>query len=165
MFLSDIFPRFSKAALLLGFVMFGLFSPANVSAQQPSVAPIKQVPVAPDAKSQLKASLSELSTLYQKEVERLEKQQQQAKKLYTDGLISRVEFENGEKALAEACAKVESVAKEIALANQPSPVDGPGFVAALDRSTDLAWSTGNSRIDTLILQYGAQFGVDPYLIY
>jgi soluble lytic murein transglycosylase-like protein len=27
------------------------------------------------------------------------------------------------------------------------------------------WSTGNGRVDNLIRQYSAQYGVDPYLIY
>lgn len=118
-----------------------------------------------DPKSQLKASLNELSAMYQKEVERLETRQQQSKSLYDDGLISRVEFENGERDLAAARAKVESVAKEIALVNQPAPAlvatpDG-GFGAP----SNLVWTTGSSRIDGLIRQYGAQYGVDPYLIY
>ena len=58
----------------------------------------------------------------QSEVERLEKQQQQSQELYNDGLISRVEFEKGEKELADARAKVEQVTKEIAVANQPALV-------------------------------------------
>jgi soluble lytic murein transglycosylase-like protein len=32
-------------------------------------------------------------------------------------------------------------------------------------ASNLAWSTGNARIDGLIRQYGTQYGVDPYLIY
>ena len=27
------------------------------------------------------------------------------------------------------------------------------------------WTTGNARIDTLIRQTGARYGVDPYLVY
>lgn len=155
--LRNISGHFSKAARLLGFVVFGLLLAAPVSAQQ--------APAAKDPKSELKSSLNDLSTIYQNEVQRLEKRQQQSKELYDDGLISRVEFENGEKELAAARAKVESVAKEIALANQPAPAliatpDG-GFAAP----SNLAWTTGSSRIDGLIRQYGTQYGVDPYLIY
>jgi len=113
----------------------------------------------------LKSSLTELSTLYQNEVQRLEKQQQQSKELYDDGLISRVEFEKGEKALAEARAKVESVAREIAVANQPVPLVVTGADATFGTFSNLAWSTGNSRVDGLIRLYGGQYGVDPYLIY
>jgi soluble lytic murein transglycosylase-like protein len=122
-------------------------------------------PTAGAAKSELKSSLSELSTLYQSEVQRLEKLQQQSKELYDDGLISRLEFEKGEKALADARAKVEDVAKLIAAANQPAPLMTADVGAAIDSPSNIAWSTGNSRIDGLIRQYGAQYGVDPYLIY
>jgi soluble lytic murein transglycosylase-like protein len=40
-------------------------------------------------------------------------------------------------------------------------------VAELDSSTKKArgWTTGNSRIDSLIRQNGAKYGVDPYLIF
>jgi soluble lytic murein transglycosylase-like protein len=154
--LKSISGRFSKAARLLGFVVFGLFLAVPVSAQQ--------APPASDTKSEVKASLTELSTLYQNEVQRLEKRQEQAKALFDDGLISRVDFENGEKDLAAARAKVEAVAKEIAVANQPlaaltAAADG-GFGAS-----SLAWTTGSGRVDGLIRQYGTQYGVDPYLIY
>lgn len=165
--LRTVSVHFSKAVRLLGFVVFGLFLTAPVSAQQ-APAPIAAPAAAPtansqDAKSTLKASLNDLSTLYQNEVQRLEKRHEQSKALYNDGIISRVEFENGEKELEAARAKVESVAKEIALANQPAPalIANPGF----DGSSNLAWSTGSGRIDGLIRQYGTQYGVDPYLIY
>jgi soluble lytic murein transglycosylase-like protein len=109
--------------------------------------------------------LTELSTLYQNEVQRLERQQQQSKELYDDGLISRLEFEKGEKALADARAKVEDVAKQISAANQPASVLTADVGAAIDSPSNIAWSTGNSRIDGLIRRYGMQYGVDPYLIY
>jgi soluble lytic murein transglycosylase-like protein len=142
----NIFAGFSKAALLLGFVVIGLLSAVPAKAQE----------------SDLKASLNDLSTAYQNEVQRLEKRQQQSKELYDDGLISRVEFENGEKALADARAKVEQIANEIAAANKPAPVITPNLVSEL---SDPPWSTGNSKIDSLIRHYGTQHGVDPYLIY
>ena len=143
---NDIFARLSKAALLLGFVVIGLVLAVPAQAQE----------------TNLKASLNDLSTLYQNEVQRLEKQQQQSKQLYDDGLISRVEFEKGEKALADARAKVEQVASEIAAANKPAPGIAPISELA---SSDRPWSTGNSKIDSLIRYYGSQHGVDPYLIY
>ena len=142
----NIFAGFSKAALLLGFVVIGLLSAVPAKAQE----------------SDLKASLNDLSTAYQNEVQRLEKRQQQSKELYDDGLISRVEFENGEKSLADARAKVEQIANEIAAANKPAPVITPNLVSEL---SDRPWSTGNSKIDSLIRHYGTQHGVDPYLIY
>jgi len=165
---DHIASRFPKAVLLLGFVMFGFVAVAPAEAQQASVpGPASSVaPAGPaDPKSNLKSSLNELSTLYQNEVQRLEKQQQQAQQLYNDGLISRVEFEKGDKALAEARAKVESVAREIALANQPVPLMLVGAESTMMGAANLAWSTGNSRVDGLIKLYGGQYGVDPYLIY
>ena len=168
--LSRITGRLSKAALLLGFVVFGFSAVPSVQAQQPAASPASASPAAQtatpqDPRAKLKASLNDLSTMYQNEVDRLEKRQQQSKSLYEDGLISRIEFENGEKALAEARAKVESVAKEIALANQPAAVLNSLAGAGLDSPSNLAWTTGSNRIDGLIRQYGTQYGVDPYLIY
>jgi Skp family chaperone for outer membrane proteins len=109
--LNQILARFQKAALLLGFVVIGAILPASVQAQETAAAP----------KSELKSSLGELSTLYQNEVQRLEKRVQDSSALYKDGLISRVQFEADEKALADARAKVEQIARDIALANQPAP--------------------------------------------
>ena len=146
---SNIFAGFQKAALLLGFVVIGLFAAVPANAQ--------------DAKAEIKTNLSELSTVYKNEVERLEKRQQQSKELYNDGLISRIEFENGEKALADARAKVEQVAKDIALAN--APVMAAEEIVSGIAASEAVWSTGSSKIDGLIRLYGQQYGVDPYLIY
>lgn len=171
--LSTISGHFSKAARLLGFVVFGLLLAAPVSAQQAAAptAPLataptaQQSPAPTDPKSNLKSSLNDLSTLYQNEVQRLEKRHEQSKALYADGIISRLEFENGEKELAAARAKVESVAKEIALANQPAPALIATPDAGFGAPSNLVWTTGSSRVDGLIRQYGTQYGVDPYLIY
>lgn len=152
MVFSKIFVRFQKAALLLGFVVIGLIAAVPANAQEAV------------AKTDLKTSLSDLSTLYKNEVERLEKRQQQSKGLYDDGLISRVEFENGEKALADARAKVEQVTKEIAAASQPTSLIAEDIVSNIP-AVATVWSTGNSKIDGLIRLYGQQYGVDPYLIY
>jgi soluble lytic murein transglycosylase-like protein len=168
---SNIFASFSQTALLLGFVVIASISAGTAQAQQPAAAAPTQQPVAVTAmqppaaaKSELKSSLTELTTLYQHEVQRLEKQQQQSKSLLDNGLISRVEFEKGEKALADARAKVEQVTQEIAAANQPASVIGAGMIAGLDASNTV-WTTGNNRIDNLIRYYGSQHGVDPFLIY
>ena len=175
MVFDHIVRPFSKAVLLLGFVMFGFVAVASAQTQQAPVSAQAAVPSqtssAPqpstpaDPKTTLKSSLTELSTLYQNEVQRLEKQQQQSQQLYNDGLISRVEFEKGETALAQARAKVESVAREIAVANQPVPLLVSGAEFTLGTFSNLAWSTGNSRVDGLIKLYGGQYGVDPYLVY
>jgi len=151
--LIALISRFSKAVLLLGFLVFGTFSAVSVRAQE----------VAKDPKAQLKSSLTDLSNLYKNEVERLEKRQQQSQGLFNDGLISRVEFEKSEKELADARAKVEQVTNEIAVANQPGPMEQ--VVAQMVAAGNQVWSTGNARVDGLIHQYGTQYGVDPFLIY
>lgn len=108
-----------------------------------------------------KSTLETLAALYQTEVQKLEKKNAEAKALYTDGLIARVEMESSEKALVDARAKVEDVARQIAEANKPTPVaETPNPVAS-----NQAWSTGNSRIDGLIRYYAGQNRVDPYLVY
>lgn len=115
------------------------------------------------ASGDYKDSLNHLATLYQNEVQRLEKQNATSKDLLKDGLISRVEMETSDKALADARAKVEEIAKQIAEANKPAPValaDSTGSMA-LNNS----WTTGNARIDGLIRFYGNQHGVDPYLVF
>ena len=157
MIFTAVFTRFPKAALLLGFLVIGSFSAVSAQAQEtPAASP----------KSEIKASLTELSALYKSEVERLEKRHQQSQQLYTDGLISRVEFENGEKELADARAKVEEITKEIAAGNQPAPAIIPNAVPGLAvASSNQFWSTGSVKIDNLIRYYGGQYGVDPYLIY
>jgi soluble lytic murein transglycosylase-like protein len=151
---NQILARFQKAALLLGFVVIGAILPTSVQAQETAAAP----------ESELKSSLGELSTLYQNEVQRLEKRVQDASALYKDGLISRVQFEADEKALADARAKVEQIARDIALANQPAPSITLDVLVA-GSATSQAWTTGNGKIDNLIRHYGAQHGVDPFLIY
>jgi soluble lytic murein transglycosylase-like protein len=108
-----------------------------------------------------KSSLNTLSTLHQNEVQRLEKQNNQLKDLYNQGLISRVELEGSDKALADARAKVEEVARQIGAANQPATTVN----LASDLASDRAWTTGNARVDSLIRHYGNQYSVDPYLVY
>ena len=109
-----------------------------------------------------KESLSSLSTLYRNQVQKLEKQNEQLKGLFKDGLISRVELEANDKGLADARAKVEDVARQIAEANKPAPA-----VVATEISSagNQSWSTSNIQIDNLIRFYGKQHGVDPYLIF
>jgi len=152
---SAIFTGFRKAALLLGFVVIGVFSTASVQAQATT---------APNPKSEITSSLTDLSNLYKNEVERLEKRQQQSQELYKDGLISRVDMEKGDKELADARAKVEQITKEIAAVNQPAQAL-PEVVSNLVAAGNQVWSTGNVKVDNLIRLYGGQYGVDPFLIY
>jgi len=159
--LKEKFARFTFSSLLLGISLVFALSAVPASAQTAAASPI---PAATDAKGELKSSLSALSTLYQNEVTKLEEKQKQSKDLFTDGLISRVDFENGEKALADARAKVEQVAKQIEEANRPVPIVGPEAVGGAAESL-VAWTTGNIKIDNLVRYYGKLHGVDPYLIY
>ncbi len=149
-----IFTHGSKAALLLGFLVFAI----------PAVAFAQDAAASADPKTTYKNSLSALSSLYQNEVDKLEKRHQQSNALYQDGLISRVDLENGEKALADARAKLEQVARDIEAANKPVPVVTPGGDAALIAASG-PWTTGNAKIDNLIRYYSGQHGVDPFLVY
>ena len=161
----------TMTCLFCGVAAMGQDKPANVPPPAPAQAAEKSTTAskptsdAANPVSDYKTSLNSLSTLYQNEVQRLEKQNTQAKDLLGLGLISRVEMESIDKALADARVKAEEVAKQIAEANKPAPAP-----TANDRLSNLivanqVWSTGNGRVDGLIRYYGDQYGVDPYLIY
>jgi soluble lytic murein transglycosylase-like protein len=166
---------FSKAAILVAIAVIWLASAGSIMAQKKGadVTSARANLAAPGSSSgsdknvvananDYKNSLNSLSTLYQNEVDRLEKQNAQSKELYAQGLISRVELDASDKALADARVKVEDVAKQMAAANQP-PI--AANVAANLAASDHAWTTGSAKIDGLIRYYGNQYSVDPYLIY
>jgi soluble lytic murein transglycosylase-like protein len=113
--------------------------------------------------SDYKKSLIDLKTLYERQAQRLEQENSQAKELYRDGLIARVEMEKSDKELADARAKVEETGNQIAVADKPAPIMPATQVNSV--LSDVAWSTGNNRVDTLVRFYGNKYGVDPYLIY
>lgn len=153
--ISRVFALVAISLLLAGAAM----AQASAEVVQPS-QPTKSA--ASDGAGSYKSTLETLAALYQSEVQRLEKKNAEAKALYTEGLIARVEMESSEKALAEAKAKVEDVAQKIAEANKsPTPAAEPVTPVASNQ----AWSTGNSRIDGLIRYYAGLNGVDPYLVY
>jgi soluble lytic murein transglycosylase-like protein len=181
--------QFSKVAILLGITLvFGvgagsanaqdksapavpITKPANAEVNktadpQPATTPSANADAAKGTKPAdgYKDSLNSLSALYQNEVQRLEKQNEQLKGLLKDGLVARVEVEASDKALADAKAKIEEVARQIAEANKPAPAAAASDASALTASNQ-AWSTGNIQIDNLIRFYGKQHGVDPYLIF
>ena len=108
-----------------------------------------------------KKTLNNLETLYEREAQRLEQQNNQAKELYREGLISRIEMEKSDKDLADARAKVEESRNQIAAANKPALV----IPAVASRLSDVAWSTGNNTVDNLVRYYGNKYDVDPYLIF
>jgi len=177
--------QLSKVAILLGITLIFGTSAGSALAQNKNVVPASDIKsVAAEAPSQAvpdpkpanadaatgtkplenyKESLNSLSTLYQDEVQKLEKQNAQLNGLFKDGLISRVELEANDKALADARAKVEDVAHQIAEANKPVPAandSSPSLIAG-----NQSWSTGNIQVDNLIRFYGKQHGVDPYLVF
>jgi len=154
---SSLFVRLRATAFLLGVLAIGSGSAA---AQVPSKPATSSTDISAAA-NDYKSSLSTLSTLYQNEVQRLETQNGKLKELYTQGLIARVDLDKSDKELADARAKVEEVAKQIAEANKPPVVPE----IATNSFSDQNWSTGNARVDGLIRFYGSQNGVDPFLIY
>jgi len=134
----------------------GVSAPASRSAAKDGKA---------NAADSYKESLNSLSSLYQTEVQKLEKQNEQLKALFKDGLVARVDVDASDKSLADVRAKVEDVARQIAEANKPAPAIAPLDAAANLVAGNQAWSTGNMQIDNLIRFYGKQHGVDPYLIF
>jgi len=168
----NILARLRKPAILLGLLVIwpGLSgavraqNPAATAAGTDEAATIPGQSTAGPAKpaNDYKTSLNALSDLYQDQVKKFEKQNDQSRQLFKDGLISRVEMEKSDKDLSDARAKVEEVTKQIAEANQPAPTQ---LVVADASLANQAWSTGNSRIDGLIRYYGNQNAIDPYLIY
>ncbi len=110
-----------------------------------------------------KKTLNDLEALYEREVQKLDQQNTQAKGLYRDGLISRVEMEKSDQVLADARAKVEAARNQIAAANKPAPILPDASMNA--GPSDVAWTTGNNTVDNLVRFYGNKYGVDPYLIF
>jgi soluble lytic murein transglycosylase-like protein len=158
----------SVISRVFALIAISLFCAGAAAAQTSGAVPSSQTPVtgstsvSADGPTDYKRTLEGLSALYQSEVQKLEKKNAEAKALYADGLIARVEMESSEKALADARAKVEDIANRIAEANKPP---APAVSSAPSVASNQTWSTGNSRIDGLIRYYGNQHGVDPYLIY
>ena len=153
---ANIFVR-----LMLMLAALAVFT-ASVAAQEKAEPAAAATTNTSAATNDFKNSLTTLSTLYQNEVQRLETQNGKLKDLYTQGLIARVEMDKSDKDLADARAKVEEVAKQIAEANKPPVVPE---IATNDSASTTNWTTGNARVDSLIRFYGNQHGVDPFLIF
>src|SRR6267378_1747707 len=66
---------------------------AQAQNTEKSTAAIKPVGDSPKPANDYRSSLNSLSTLYENEVKRLERQNSQSKDLYNQGLVSRVELE------------------------------------------------------------------------
>jgi Transglycosylase SLT domain len=118
-----------------------------------------------------KASLQKLLVFYENDVKSRTERSEKWKELYTDGLISRQEYETTTADITEAQVKVDDVRKQIATAEmtlaearrQPRPDEL--VTAGMGAFSQIPWTTGNGKIDALIRQNGARYGVDPYFIY
>jgi soluble lytic murein transglycosylase-like protein len=121
------------------------------------------------AAEEYRTSLVELSSTYEANLKKATEKQETLKSLYTDGLISRREYEASGTEIADARAKVDEMRAEIAKADQTlaaarKPIETYTAAPSAVR-TDIAWTTGNKSIDNLIRLNGQRYGVDPYLIY
>src|SRR5262245_4124984 len=120
-----------------------------------------------------KTRLQKLLTLHEDEVKKLNERATKWDELYRDGLISRKEYESSASDITAAQAKVDEVRKQIATVEmtiaeatrQPSADELRNAEMATLAQNAPAWTTGNKRVDTLIRQNGARYGVDPYFIY
>jgi len=121
-------------------------------------------PTAVKPVEEYKNSLNSLVALYEQEVQRLEKENTQLKELFKDGLVARIAVDGSDKALADARAKVDDARNQIAEANKPVTVPVISD-SLLMNGSEIAWSTGNSKVDNLIKLNGNRYGVDPYLIF
>ena len=124
------------------------------------------------ASEDYKASLEKLLAFYESDVQKLTEHTAKWKELYTDGLISRQEYEAASGDISEAQAKVADVRKQIATAELTIAEARRPQSEELGNSTMIAlagnaphWTTGNARIDALIRQNGARYGLDPYFVY
>ncbi|HST52956.1 MAG TPA: transglycosylase SLT domain-containing protein [Pyrinomonadaceae bacterium] len=117
-----------------------------------------------------RASLQLLKTPYESDLQKAKDQQEKLKSLYTDGLISRVEFEASGKAITDAQAKLDDLQKQLAQADESiaaasKPVETPAFGGATVARADIAWSTGSAKVDGFIRLYSKRYNVDPYLVF
>ena len=70
------------------------------------------------ATKEYKNSLEQLIALYEKDVIKAEEKLTQAKQLYSEGLISRKNLEDNERAVADSKAKIDDARKQIAAADE-----------------------------------------------
>ncbi len=126
------------------------------------------------AAEEYRASLRGLATSYEGDLRKAEERQEALKALYADGLITRVEFEAGGKAVAAARAKVDDVRRQIAQAEETiaaarKPVEAlaaPATVTVAETArAEPAWTTGSAMIDGLVRASARRHGVDPYLVF
>jgi soluble lytic murein transglycosylase-like protein len=139
--------------------------PTQVVTTPASNPVVKTTDNATSSTGDYKKRLSDLAALYETEVQRLEKENNQLKELYRDGLVARMVLEASEKSLADARAKVEKVRGDIAAADKPAALITADESAVLFGASDTSWTTGNAKIDGLIRYNANKYGVDSYLIF
>ncbi len=178
--MKKLVPRF----LLVSLFVFASFTAASAQTRAKSAKAVKASVQQADPVSDLqkfrqefikaaeeyRASLVELSNTYEANLKKATERQEQLKGLYTDGLISRKEYEATGTDIADARAKVEEMKAEIAkadvtIAAARKPIETFTLAPEPSVRTDVAWTTGNKAIDNLIRLNGNRYGVDPYLIY
>jgi Transglycosylase SLT domain len=125
------------------------------------------------ASEEYKATLKELMSNYEANLKRVTERYATWNELFNSGVISRREYETSVAEITEARVKVDELRKQIATVDvtiaeasrRPQP-DLPRTSEAVSLSPVAAsWTTGNSKIDGLIRENGAHFGVNPYFIY
>lgn len=140
-------------------------TPVTAAASTPASNPVVKVTHKAATVSDYKKSLNDLAALYETEVQRLEKENNQLKELYRDGLVARMVLETSDKSLADARGKVEKIRADIANADKPAAPILADESAVLFGASDNSWTTGNTKVDSLIRFNANRYGVDAYLIY
>jgi soluble lytic murein transglycosylase-like protein len=109
-----------------------------------------------------KTSLKNLAASYDSELQKLTERNAQLKQMLAQGYVSHLEVDQSDKAVADAQAKLDETRKQMAEADSAGAAqDELGNIIGNPRQ----WATGNAKIDALIRQYSALYGVDPYLVY
>jgi soluble lytic murein transglycosylase-like protein len=118
-------------------------------------------------------SLQKLLVEYESDVQKLTERSAKWKELLAEGIVSRKEYETTISSLARAQVRVEETRKQImstettiAEARRQPQLDELQNSEVEGSPPDAPpWTTGNSRIDNLIRQNAARYGVDAYFIY
>jgi soluble lytic murein transglycosylase-like protein len=177
--MKNLVPRILAAALVL---LCSLAASAQSKSVKASAVPAKTQQAAQTddlqqfrqnfvkAAEGYRASLQQLKAPYESALQKAKDQQEKLKGLYTDGLISRVEFEASGTAITDAQAKLDDLQKQLAKADESiaaanKPVETPTLDDATAAHADIAWTTGSAKVDGLIRLYGKRYGVDPYLVF
>ena len=165
-----------KKLMIFLFVIFSAASLARASAK-PTMPASKQAANSSaqsfrqdfiSSTKEYQASLQAVAASYREELNALVARGATLKNLFNKGLVSRVDLEKSDTAVAAARARIDELQKQVnsadaALNAATNPAAGANYTGMIGTSTD--WTTGNKKIDQLIRYYGGRYDVDPYLIY